>query len=419
MSSQRNGLYALLPQVVASLKAMGAAHTAEVMSITANANGVAVGQMVTVTISLTSAAGFSCWGQALKWDPATLQLVDLTIGNQSLSCPFGTIVTDSRTVTEINRSGEVRTGGYYMDAGQTYPNNAAASGAVAVFTFTRTAAGPTTLTCPAKTDPIPSGQPTTANDFGCVLIDSSGQARSPAGSTLTLSDLPIDVAPGITTQPANRSVNVGQTAIFTVVASGNPAPTYQWRRNGSPIGGATASSYTTPVTVLGDHGTVFSVVVTNRTGMQTSANATLSVSAVASPLTITSLAPSNGTVGVPFSFSCTATGTGPITWSISSGALPAGLTINTATGGISGTPTQPGLANGTLTAANSLTPAASQAFAIAIAPGAPGAAAELALTPTTARGGGECGASGVGSVFMATLTLFGLRRRRSPASEMR
>ncbi|HXY00822.1 MAG TPA: immunoglobulin domain-containing protein, partial [Candidatus Limnocylindrales bacterium] len=63
---------------------------------------------------------------------------------------------------------------------------------------------------------------------------------------------PPPVAPTITTQPQNQTVNFGQTATFSVVASGTPPLSYQWNKNGGAISGATSSSYTTPATTMGD-----------------------------------------------------------------------------------------------------------------------------------------------------------------------
>ena len=85
-------------------------------------------------------------------------------------------------------------------------------------------------------------------------------------------------APTISAQPANATVAVGATATFTVTATGS-GDTYQWRKGGSNISGATAASYTTPATVSGDNGSLFSVVVSNASGSVTSANASLTVSA--------------------------------------------------------------------------------------------------------------------------------------------
>jgi len=88
-------------------------------------------------------------------------------------------------------------------------------------------------------------------------------------------------APQITTQPANQTVAVGQTATFSVVATGTAPLQYQWRKNGTTVAGATGPSYTTPATGSGDNGSSFTVVVTNATGSMTSHAAILTVTAAA------------------------------------------------------------------------------------------------------------------------------------------
>jgi hypothetical protein len=85
------------------------------------------------------------------------------------------------------------------------------------------------------------------------------------------------VPPTITTQPANRTVTVGQTASFSVAASGTAPLSYQWQKNASNIAGATGSSYTTPATVSADNGTTYRCVVSNSAGSVTSNSATLTV----------------------------------------------------------------------------------------------------------------------------------------------
>jgi acid phosphatase len=85
------------------------------------------------------------------------------------------------------------------------------------------------------------------------------------------------VAPTITTQPTSQTVTVGQTATFTVAATGTAPLSYQWRKNGSAISGATSSSYTTPATTSSDNGAQFTVAVSNSAGSTTSNAATLTV----------------------------------------------------------------------------------------------------------------------------------------------
>ncbi len=107
--------------------------------------------------------------------------------------------------------------------------------------------------------------------FSVVVTNTAGSVTS-SNATLT-----VNLPPAITTQPANQSVHVGHTATFSAVATGTAPLTYQWRKNGTNVSGATSASYTTPATVSGDNGSLFSVVVTNVVGNVTSNNATLTV----------------------------------------------------------------------------------------------------------------------------------------------
>jgi hypothetical protein len=121
---------------------------------------------------------------------------------------------------------------------------------------------------------------TTTADSGAQF---SVRVTNPAGNvisnsaTLTVTAAP--VAPSITAQPANRTVTAGQTASFSVSANGTAPLSYQWRKNGVNIGGATSANYTTPATTTADSGAQFSVVVSNSIGNATSNNATLTVNA--------------------------------------------------------------------------------------------------------------------------------------------
>jgi hypothetical protein len=81
----------------------------------------------------------------------------------------------------------------------------------------------------------------------------------------------------IATQPANATVIAGKTATFTVSLSDPNGASYQWSKNGSTIGGATQSSYTTPATTLSDNGALFKVSATGPSGSATSSNALLTV----------------------------------------------------------------------------------------------------------------------------------------------
>jgi len=126
-------------------------------------------------------------------------------------------------------------------------------------------------------------------------------------------ETPLPVKPSITTQPLSQSVTAGQSATFQVVATGTAPITYQWRKNGVPMAGATAASYTTPATTLGDSGSQFDVVLVNAAGTVNSNVATLTVMATLAPPQITSQPVSSSVrAGGLATFKVVATGTAPL-----------------------------------------------------------------------------------------------------------
>ena len=82
--------------------------------------------------------------------------------------------------------------------------------------------------------------------------------------------------PAISAHPASQTKNAGESVTFTVVATGAPAPTYQWKKGSTDISGATTSSYTIDAVTSNDAGN-YTVVVTNIAGSVTSDAATLTV----------------------------------------------------------------------------------------------------------------------------------------------
>ena len=140
--------------------------------------------------------------------------------------------------------------------------------------------------------------------FTVVVTNGAGTATS---NTARLTVTVAVVAPGISSQPAPQTVGAGQTASFLVIATGT-SPGYQWKKNGTDIPGATASTYTTPATRSADNGAVFTVEVRNSAGSVTSSEARLKVG-----LGITTQ-PANQTVapGNTATFSVVATGIGTV-----------------------------------------------------------------------------------------------------------
>lgn len=105
------------------------------------------------------------------------------------------------------------------------------------------------------------------------------QAWDLQGMTLSTSVFfTVHGAPSIVTQPVSLMCFVGQSAAFSVAATGMPSTLYyQWRKDGNAIGAATGSSHTIASVVTNDTGG-YDCVVSNEIGAVTSATATLTVS---------------------------------------------------------------------------------------------------------------------------------------------
>src|SRR5439155_1575908 len=91
--------------------------------------------------------------------------------------------------------------------------------------------------------------PTTTADSGVqftVVVTNAAGSVTSNPATLTVNPAP--VPPTITTQPASQTVTAGQTATFSVAATGTATLNYQWRKNGVAINAATTATYTTPPT---------------------------------------------------------------------------------------------------------------------------------------------------------------------------
>lgn len=85
--------------------------------------------------------------------------------------------------------------------------------------------------------------------------------------------------PPVISGPANQSVNVGQTATFSVTVTSSLPVIYQWYKNGVLVPGATSASFPLSNAQLSDTGDTFYVVVSNSAGSATSVTATLTVAA--------------------------------------------------------------------------------------------------------------------------------------------
>ncbi len=164
------------------------------------------------------------------------------------------------------------------------------------------------------TTPTLTGTPTTAGVFTLRLIayelTGRGGLSSPTFTyTITVGST-TSGAPTITVQPKSQSAVPGQMVTFTVEAAG--ATTYQWRKNGINVIGATGPTLTLTTVSFGDNGSSYTVVVGNTTASTaTSAAAILTVTLVAPTITTQ---PLSQTVGAGATVTLSVTATGALTY---------------------------------------------------------------------------------------------------------
>ncbi len=117
---------------------------------------------------------------------------------------------------------------------------------------------------------IGAAQSSQAGSYDCLVSSTCSSVLSNAAA------LVVNTAPQITLQPLSVAPCVGLPAQFTVAASATPAPTFQWRKGGAPIAGATAATLDIVSANTASVGS-YDCVVTNSCGSTTSAPALLTL----------------------------------------------------------------------------------------------------------------------------------------------
>lgn len=205
-------------------------------------------------------------------------------------------------------------------------------------------------------DGVPTGsinltRTLTAADEGAVMtyVEKATSART--GAVFTATSLPtVEVIAAAAPVPSNTILPVvtgtptpGNT-LSTSNGTWTNSPTgytYQWRRAGVDIAGATSSTY---VAQTADIGKAITARVTAANGPSSGVISSNSVTVVAA-LAISGT-PRTAQIGLAYGFTPTVVGgSGTRTFSLS-GTLPAGLSFSTTTGTISGTPTTAGTTTG-------------------------------------------------------------------------
>jgi hypothetical protein len=275
----------------------------------ATAVAAATGQPFSYTITASngattfSASGLPAWlsanGATISGTPPSAGSFTFTV---SASSPYG---SDSKSVTvtagaapsvtsSLTASGKVGDTFSYSITGS---EGASSFGASAL---------PSGLSVSGSTI---SGTPTQAGSFNVGLSASNSFGTGTATLALTIT---AGNAPVIVTQPHNYSVTVGGNITLSVEATG--ATSYQWKKNGTAIAGATTRAFTRDSAAFSDAGN-YLVVVSNLSGSVTSNEVTVTVNPPNSGASI-SAQPLSQTVGAGTKcvLSVTAGGTAPLSY---------------------------------------------------------------------------------------------------------
>lgn len=290
--------------------------------------------------------------------------------------------------------------------GSAYNQSLQATGGVPSYTWALTGGSlPTGLTLSSSgvISGTPSGTFTGTSNFTVTATDSQTPTHATASANLSIS---VSAPPLSVKTNSLAAGTLGTAYSATLQATGGITP-YSWAvvtgslPQGLSLNASTGLISGTP-TGSQTGAISFTVQVTDSetgTGNPKTATAVLSITISAAPLSVTTKSLPTGVAGslYPSATLQAAGGVQPYSWAVTTGSLPAGLTLNAGTGAITGSPTTAGVSNFTVTVTDSQTPTHATATAnlsITINPA-------LAITTTTLNPGV------VGTAYSQTLQATG------------
>jgi len=271
-------------------------------------NGVAVTNGVKFSGASTATLGISALAAT---DAGNYSVFIANTAGSVTSSPAALVVSSSPLIATPPASQTVA-------AGANVSFTVAAAGSAPLFYFWSKNGNPL-----ANTTATLSLVAVTTNDAGNYsVIVSNTLGTASASATLAVVQPPV-----ITASPSSATVTVGGSASFSAAASGSAPITWQWRKNGANISGATSSTLALANISTNDAGNYLAVAA-NSVGSVTSAVATLTVLVpprlLAQPASVTAAVGSNAVLSV------SATGTSPLSfqWSKDGSPLADGGTIS-------------------------------------------------------------------------------------------
>jgi hypothetical protein len=280
-------------------------------------------------------------------------------------------------------------------AGTAYNATLAVSGGSSPYNWTVTSGTlPIGLILNSTTGVI-AGTPT-GGGGGSIIFQVTDAAGKSATQTISFT---VNPPPALTISTTTLPQATNGIAYSAQVTAAGGVPPYTWSLSGNPawlsINPKTGALSGTPTGTTTSTVTFTVTVTDSETPTPVSKSASLSITSIQPPLAITTTGLPGASINNPYSQTVQAIGgTPPYTWTIITGALPAGVTLNAATGVISGTPTGTGTFNFTVKVTDPVSATATANLSIVVG-------STLTITTTSLPGGS------VGTAYSATLKATG------------
>ncbi len=224
-----------------------------------------------------------------------------------------------------------------------------------IFTYSITAGGLPPGVTLGSTGPtaagVPlSGTPTAAGTYTFTIQADNGTNQGSTAYTLVISPPPLTISPA-SLPPATQNVAYNQT----IVASGGTGPYTYVVLSGTLPPGLTLDAASGALSGTPRSGGLYGFTIQAGDQLGNTGTRTYSLNVGTNSLTVAPASLPPGTQNTPYSQTVTASGgSSPYTYAIVVGALPAGLSLDAASGAITGTPTGSGTSSFTIQATDTL-----------------------------------------------------------------